>query len=456
MVEVARRCLLSPPLRPRRRTLAVLALLFFGVASEVSGQSFTEIELPTPGSVPRGIARGPDGEIWFTESAANRIGRVSIDAPVEEFPIPTVASQPSGITAGPDGNLWFAEEAGNRIGRITIAGRITEFALPSPSRQPASIAAGPDGNIWFTEIAGRAIGRIAPDGSILEFPLPSESVPSAICAGPDGTMWFTEAEGPGIGRITPGGAVTEFPVTGRPNGIVAGPDGAVWFTCTDPDGIGRITTAGLVTSFGGLTASSVPAGITTGFDGNLWFAESSSLGNRIGRITPAGKVTEFLVPTPACGPLGVAGWPDPDVWFTEEKGNRIGRLTSASALAGSFYTVAPCRLVDTRSADPSMGGPSISPGADRTFAVTGRCWVPSSARSLFVNVTVTEATSAGELVLFPVGAPAPPIASIAYSARQTRANNLIVPVGVLGQLAARCSQSGGSVHVIIDTSGYFQ
>jgi len=38
---------------------------------------------------------------------------------ITEFPIPTAKSGPNGITAGPDGNLWFTEEAGNKIGQIT-------------------------------------------------------------------------------------------------------------------------------------------------------------------------------------------------------------------------------------------------------------------------------------------------------------------------------------------------
>lgn len=71
----------------------------------------------------------------------------------DRFPIPTSCPpatlggtcQPAGITAGPDGNLWFTEEAGNKIGRITTGGAITEFPIPSPSSLPVEITPGPDG-----------------------------------------------------------------------------------------------------------------------------------------------------------------------------------------------------------------------------------------------------------------------------------------------------------------------
>src|SRR5437868_4101348 len=44
-----------------------------------------------------------------------------------------------------------------------------------------------------------------------------------------------------------------------------------------------------------LAAASQPLGITSGPDGNLWFAEAH--GNRIGKITPSGEITEFPLPT---------------------------------------------------------------------------------------------------------------------------------------------------------------
>jgi hypothetical protein len=61
-------------------------------------------------------------------------GSLSPAAPagvITEFPIPTSQSAPSRITAGPDGTLWFTESTANKIGRITTSGSITEFATPT-------------------------------------------------------------------------------------------------------------------------------------------------------------------------------------------------------------------------------------------------------------------------------------------------------------------------------------
>ena len=84
---------------------------------------------------------------------------------VTEFPIPAFNSNPQGITRGPDGNLWFCEGLAGRIGRITPAGVVTEFSAGlTPGGQPTAIAAGPDGNLWFTEVSGNRIGRITTAG----------------------------------------------------------------------------------------------------------------------------------------------------------------------------------------------------------------------------------------------------------------------------------------------------
>ena len=83
--------------------------------------------------------------------------------------VQTVSASAMTITAGPDGNLWFTESSGNKIGRITTTGTITEFAIPTAKSLPVSITSSPDGNLWFTEEYGYNIGKITTTGAITEF-----------------------------------------------------------------------------------------------------------------------------------------------------------------------------------------------------------------------------------------------------------------------------------------------
>ena len=122
----------------------------------------------------------------------------------------------------------------------------------------------------------------------------------------------------------------------------------------------------------------------------------------------------------------------------------------------SFFTVTPCRVVDTRNASGPLGGPALVAGAQRTFTLTGSCGVPATARSLSLNVTVTAPTASGDLKLFAGGTATPVSTTINYGSGQTRANNAQPALGASGDLAVQCDQTSGSVQLILDVNGYFQ
>jgi virginiamycin B lyase len=74
---------------------------------------------------PNGIAPGPDGAMWFTETrrpyAAAKIGRISMQGKINEYSRGLNSqSGPSDITAGPDGRMWFVETKADETGRLTI------------------------------------------------------------------------------------------------------------------------------------------------------------------------------------------------------------------------------------------------------------------------------------------------------------------------------------------------
>ncbi len=119
-----------------------------------------------------------------------------------------------------------------------------------------------------------------------------------------------------------------------------------------------------------------------------------------------------------------------------------------------LYTLAPCRLFDTRNAS---GAPPLNAGADRVFSATAApCGVPATAQALSVNVTVVGSTAPGHLTLYPLGAPLPTTSTINYGLGQTRANNAILPLGAGAQFAVHSGQVTGTVHLIVDVNGYFE
>jgi uncharacterized protein (DUF2141 family) len=136
--------------------------------------------------------------------------------------------------------------------------------------------------------------------------------------------------------------------------------------------------------------------------------------------------------------------------------NKGATATFTVSNAGDYYTIVPCRLLDTRGAVGPYGGPALAAGSTRALTAVGRCGIPSTARALAVNLTATQATTAGNLRLYPADVPMPNVSSVNYSAKKTRSNALVVGLSSWGALAIHCTQSSGTVQATIDVTGYYE
>ena len=129
---------------------------------------------------------------------------------------------------------------------------------------------------------------------------------------------------------------------------------------------------------------------------------------------------------------------------------------AASAGASDFYTVNPCRLLDTRNAYGPYGGPAMLPG-QRILKATGQCGIPATATALAVNITSFNPTVSGNLRFFPGDAAPNSSSVINFQPGVTRANNAMVMLASSGSGALGIYNSASSpVHVLVDVFGYFQ
>jgi hypothetical protein len=122
-----------------------------------------------------------------------------------------------------------------------------------------------------------------------------------------------------------------------------------------------------------------------------------------------------------------------------------------------FFTLPPCRLLDTRLPDGALGGPAVPPSSQRVVTAAGHCGVPAAARAVAANVTVVAPAAGGYLSFFPGNQTAPVTSTINFAPGQVRTNNAVIGLsssgtGTLALLNAASSQ----VHVLIDVSGYFE
>jgi uncharacterized protein (DUF1800 family) len=134
----------------------------------------------------------------------------------------------------------------------------------------------------------------------------------------------------------------------------------------------------------------------------------------------------------------------------------LALLPSAAQGQGtSFYTVPPCRLLDTRGPAGPLGAPSLAAGASRDFAVAGQCGVSTRAASVSANVTVVGPASAGYLVVGPAGAGMPPVSTLSFGAGEVRANNAMLELGTAGAVTAFPQLPTGAFDLVVDVNGYF-
>lgn len=121
---------------------------------------------------------------------------------------------------------------------------------------------------------------------------------------------------------------------------------------------------------------------------------------------------------------------------------------------GTFVSLAPARILDTRTA---TGVPSVAPlgaGGTLNLQVTGAGNVPASGVSAVVlNTTVTDATAPSYLTVWPTGQARPLSSNLNFVAGQTVPNLVTVKVGTAGQVSF--FNAAGNADVIADVEGYY-
>ena len=118
-----------------------------------------------------------------------------------------------------------------------------------------------------------------------------------------------------------------------------------------------------------------------------------------------------------------------------------------------FYTVAPCRILDTR-----ITGTPLTSGVPLIVNIAGTCGVPATAKAVSLNVTALMAPGQGYIALYPGDATAPGTSTVSFPPLLNRANNAVMPLawngnGTLAALAV--FSGGGTMNMILDVNGYF-
>ena len=271
----------------------------FGFAGD--GGQATLAKLSSPGTV----AVGADGSLYIADSGNLRIRRVGPDGIINTVAgtgaaivvgnggdggpaLQAQMRQPIGIAVGPDGSVYFTESLIPNVRRVGPDGIIATFAGRSGASgfagdgglatqallsRPTGIAVASDGSLYIADTANQRIRRVGPDGII------------------------TTVAGTSIGFAGDGGPATQAKFSG-PTSVALGADGSLYIGDTSNNRIRRVGADGIVTTVagtgtagfagdGGLATQAMlnlplgtvdlSVGVAVGYDGSLYIADWGNL-----------------------------------------------------------------------------------------------------------------------------------------------------------------------------------
>jgi virginiamycin B lyase len=156
----------------------------------------------SPGTYPHGPSTCGNN-VWFAENTANRVAFVDPAGNVSQFDLPDAASEPFSTTCAPDGGVYFTLNAVNKIGRIdTATYQISTWQIPTPNSEPKGISSSSSG-VCVGESNVNQIGCMPLLGGLITetlLPLRSSS-PNKLVNGPDGGVWFSQATMSYVARL---------------------------------------------------------------------------------------------------------------------------------------------------------------------------------------------------------------------------------------------------------------
>lgn len=357
-----------------------------------------------------------------------------------------VTLQPS-VSAGDVVRIRF------RIGTDSVGGAsgwdVDSISVSGIMETPFTMAAADPGCVKSTVTQVRSNANPIKAGNTLTL------TGTVVAAGtPAGTVTFFDGNSV-LGTVATVDRVATLntaSLTAGPHSIVARYDGSAGYTtstsplllqivdnCSAAPVINYVTASTRVPA-----ATTVPLGISaTGSDGisYQWYAGAvGNTGTPVGsgpnvNVTPFSTTTYWARARNGCGSTDSAA------------------VTVTIIPSARFYTIEPCRLVDTRS-----GNSPINSSEVRVYAPYYYCNVSYGARAVSLNVTVYEPTSTGWLALYAADVTFPGASTINYRAARTRANNAIIPLSAVGSSygSFRVFNMGVPVHFTVDVNGYFE
>jgi virginiamycin B lyase len=272
-----------------------------------------------------GIAKGPDGNVWFVEY--QHIGKITTSGTITQYPYPngTYYADPGDLVQGSDGNMWFTLGGAGvnpayLVKIVPSTGVMTSYNLTSlvGCAFDNALTEGPDGNVWVD--CGTSIVRVTTGGMATAFATPNGAAAGEVSGdmtpGAGQTIWYGGANDSGnlvqydIGANAFHVFRPPAKTISQPRTTIVAPDTNVWFSAIDPSSgrmeIGVHIVSPIIVSPTSVTLSGPGASATLAVSENgvsSWKAKSSNVG--VATIAKSGQGS-FKVTAVSAGSCVVA------------------------------------------------------------------------------------------------------------------------------------------------------
>jgi copper transport protein len=164
------------------------------------------LKLPTSESGPSALLLDDNGDMWFAESLAGKIGVVdSKTFEITEFAPDTPLDEPFALLFDKSGSLWISEHIGPGISKFDpVLETFDHVEAPNPESLPFGMVIDKYDNIWFGQHVTDELAVYDPyNDQLIEVSIPTpESFTQFVTSDNDGNVWFVEQRGQKLGVVS--------------------------------------------------------------------------------------------------------------------------------------------------------------------------------------------------------------------------------------------------------------
>ena len=162
---------------------------------------------------PEGIALHPSGDIWVTESAGNRLRRITALGFIDTISA-DLLSAPSGVVIDAAGDGYVADTLNHAIRKFGSDGgsSVLDVALD----RPTGVSLDSDGNLYIADSGAAVILKLSAGGRVTNVAASGVGTPTRVALDSGNNLYIADTANHRVLKLTPAGVIATIAGAGTP------------------------------------------------------------------------------------------------------------------------------------------------------------------------------------------------------------------------------------------------